>query len=189
MLRLLMHAGLACSIGFAPLPLLAQLPGPADQWWVGLGTGGTLPSATFEIETGATMTVEMAIRAIDGSRITMATTMSVMGNTAPERTKVVNAESLDPNAPDAALSEIGVAPPTGPGAGFTRVEDTKCEIGELELDCSVYELRSGSGTMRIWHSPAIPPVFMNGMIRTEITRMGVTQRTVMTGYRGRLLDP
>ena len=100
------------------------------------------------------MVIDLAIRDIEGSTITLASRESMMGNVSPERTRTLNAAQFDPGAPDAALAGMGMARvATGAGQAFQKIEDTTCTVGDLELECALYEVVSGlqpsaSGTRR-----------------------------------------
>ena len=69
-----------------------------------------------------------------------------------------------------------------------QIESTTCQVGGLELDCTLYEIVVEETTSRVWHAPAIPPVFMGGVVRVEATMGGQTFETTMTSYSGALLN-
>jgi hypothetical protein len=60
--------------------------------------------------------------------------------------------------------------------------------GQAGLACALYTMKSGAATIRLWHAPAIPPVFNGGFARAETTANGQTMSITLTGYRGKLLE-
>jgi hypothetical protein len=178
---------------FALVPglLAGQLPAPPDNWWTNLLEDGTYPEAVLEHDLGITTTITQSIEAVHGTTISIATTVSVMGNPSVQ-TNTVNATMIHPEESVAALAMFSgasfsaVAEDTG--AVFRKVEDTTCVVGDLELKCSLYHMKSSGSTIRVWHAPSIPPVFGGGFVRAETTANGQTMTITMTAYRGKLLD-
>jgi hypothetical protein len=190
--------GVFVSLGVLAAPSAAQVdwPIPPDNWWADLEDGG-YPSATFEVSMGMPLTLTQSIESVEGTQITLSTAMSMMGNTMPGQSQVIDAATLTPESGIAMMQEFG----GGPGdsqmtpeealaamnAMIERVESTTCQVGGLELECTLYQIEMEGTTSRVWHAPAIPPVFMGGIVRSEAMLAGQSFQTSMTAYSGALL--
>ena len=172
-------------------------PTPPDNWWTALDDGG-YPSATFEVNMGMAMTITQSIESVEGAQITMSTTVSMMGNAMPGQRQVIDATTLTPQGSIALMQGFG-GPPSGNqptpeqalaamNAMVDRIEDTTCQVGGQELECTVYEVALEGMTSRIWHAPAIPPVFMGGIVRSEASMTGQSFVTTMTSYSGAVIE-
>jgi hypothetical protein len=174
----------------------ADWPIPPDNWWADLYDGG-YPSATFEVNMGIPLTLTQSIESIEGTQITVSTSMSMMGNTIPGQSQVIDAATLTPEGSLAMMQEFGGASrdnqmtPEEALAAMNvmieRVEATICQVGGLELECTLYQISVEGTISRIWHAPAIPPVFMGGIVRAEATRADQPFQPRMTSYSGALL--
>ena len=176
-------------LALAPGLLAGQLPQPPDGWWTNLLQDGAYPEAVLEYELGMAMTITQSIESIDGATIMLATTTDVMGN-ASVQSSTLNAPLIKPAESVGMLASFSGAMPSqtvAEGAVFHKVEDTTCMVGDLELACALYTMKSGAATIRLWHAPAIPPVFNGGFARAETTANGQTMSITMTAYKGKLL--
>ncbi len=172
-------------------------PTPPDNWWADLDDGG-YPSVTFEVNMGMVMTITQSIESIAGTQITLSTAVSMMGNAIPGQSQVIDATTLTPEGGIAMMQGFGGPPsanqPTpeealaAMNASVERIEDTTCQVGDLELQCTLYEVALEGMTSRIWHAPAIPPVFMGGIVRSEASMAGQSFETTMTSYSGTLME-
>lgn len=173
----------------------SNLPEWPANWWNDLEVGG---SATYEMNAmGMVMTLTQSVEAIDGSQITVATTINMMGNSTPPQTEVIDAATLTPESQIAMMQRMGNGMPGAAGPPqdlseledmVTRVSDTTCEAGSRTVDCTEFELNGEGITSRAWISTSIPPVFMNGVVRSEATVQGQAMSVNLTDYSGGLLD-
>jgi len=178
-------------LALIPGSLTGQLPQPPESWWTNLLQNGAYPEAVLDYELGIAMTITQSIEAIDGATITLATSTTVMGTQTPAQTSTVNATMIKPAESVGLLAGFSGATPAQiveQGAEFSKVEDTTCNVGELELECTIYQMVSGGATVRLWHAPAIPPIFNGGFARSETTANGQTMSITLTGYTGKLLE-
>ena len=191
-LRALPRTGLSfILLALVPGSLAGQLPQPPDGWWTNLLQDGAYPTAVLEYDLGMTMTITQSIEAIDGVTITLATSTTVMGNQSGAQTSTVNATMIKPAESVGLLAGFSGATPAQiveQGAEFRKVEDTTCVVGDLELECALYQMVSGAATVRLWHAPAIPPIFNGGFAKSETTANGQTMSITVTGYEGKLLE-
>jgi hypothetical protein len=177
-------------LALVPGSLAGQLPQPPDEWWTDLFHNGAYPEAVLEFELGMTMTIALAIESIDGTTITLASTTDVMGN-ASVQSSTLKADLIKPAESVGMLAGFSGASPSqtlAEGAEFHKIEDTTCIVGDLELKCALYEMKSGTATIQVWHAPAIPPVFNGGFARAETTANGQTMSISLKSYKGKLLE-
>ncbi len=189
----------ACALILAAGPAAAQSdwPAPPANWWVDLDDGG-FPSATFEINMGMSMSITQSIESVVGTQITVATAVSMMGNSMPAQTQVMDAATMTPEGGIAMLQGMGGPPdPNAPSPEealaaldpmVERIEDTTCQVGTLELECTLWEVAIEGMTSRVWHAPSIPPVFQGGIVRAEADIAGQAFTTTMTSYTGSLIE-
>lgn len=178
-------------LALVPGLLAGQLPQPPDSWWTNLLEDGSYPEAVLEYDLGMAMTITQSIQAIDGATITLATGTSVMGGPSVPQTSTVNATMIKPAESVGLFAGFSGASPAQiveQGAAFRKVEDTTCVVGDLELECALYQMESGAATVRLWHAPAIPPIFNGGFARLETTANGKTMSITLTAYKGKLLE-
>jgi len=169
-----------------------EWPTPPENWWTEL-TAGNYPSATYDVNMGMVVTMTQTVQAVEGARITLATAVSMMGNPMPAQSQVIDATTLTPEGGLAMLQGAvgGNANPQAAAqnmnAMITEIGETTCEVGELELACTEYQLVSQGLTSRVWHAPRIPPIFLGGIVRAEATMAGISMVTSLSSYSGALL--
>jgi hypothetical protein len=124
---------------------------------------------------GMAVTMTPTVQSVEGPRITMATLVTMMGNTIPAQSQVIDATTLTPEG-GLAMLQGAVGGRGNPQAGvenmnatITEIGKTTCQVGEVELPCTEYQMDSQGLSSRVWHAPAIPPVFMGGIVRAEAT--------------------
>ena len=189
----------ACSLIVSSRPATAQTDWPIlpDNWWTDLDDGG-YPSATYEINMGMSMSLTQSIESVEGTQITVSTTMAMVGNTMPVQSQVLDAATMTPEGGIAMMQGLGGPPnPNAPtpeevleslDAMVEKIQDTTCQIGDLELECTEWEVAMEGMTSRVWHAPSVPPVFMGGIVKSEATVAGQSLVTTMTSYTGSLID-
>ena len=187
---------LTCAIPAGSVEAQFNWPIPPANWWTDLDAGD-YPSATFEMNMGMSMTITQSIETVSGTQITVSTAMSMMGNSMPGQSQVIDAATMTPAGAVEMIQSFGglegnqMTPEEARAAMeamVSRIESTTCRVGGLELDCTLYEIVVEETTNRLWHAPAIPPVFMGGVVRLEATMGDQTFETTMTSYSGALLN-
>ncbi|MCG8467241.1 MAG: hypothetical protein MJB57_03405 [Gemmatimonadetes bacterium] len=169
-----------------------EWPTPPDGWWEDVSAGS---SASYEVSmTGMNMGMTQTVTAVDGTMLTVETVMSMMGADMPGSSTVVDAETLTPEASLEMLSAAGGGTQSASQmadnyAAMVEVEgEEDCSVGDVILTCTIYVAETPGGTLKTWHSPAIPPVFSGGAVKAEITANGMSYSMVMTAFEGDLID-
>ncbi|MCO5170816.1 MAG: hypothetical protein M9894_31190 [Planctomycetes bacterium] len=176
--------GALLGVGLAAGQDLARWPAPPEGWWRRLEGG---ERAVYALTQGPrTGRRVMTVERIEGSRVTVSFEQAYGhdgSHDAPAARHAATIDLADPtDAGDLTLPE---------GARLTRVGREEVKVGERAFACDVYEVAlegpRGAVAMKAWHAPALPPVFMGGVVKLTSRLAGHEASIALTEYKGALL--